>query len=290
MPTTRIQTDRRHLCVLVERAKSALASCEVCELRCGANRLRGEVGPCGLGADSYTYKRHLSLAEEVELLPAYMVYLSGCNMRCRFCIQAPQCFDPCRGELINPRALSQEITDAVKYGAKTITLIGGEPALHPHTILELAAASDRQLPIALKTNLYITPQTLDLLEPVVRIYLVDFKFGRDDCAKRIAGVDRYTHVLTRNLRIVAERGDLFIRHLLMPGHLDCCFKPVAEWVAANLPEAVFELMPGYLPAWRAVADPQMGRTCNIDELEEATSWVCSLGLHTRHGAVHAYSE
>ena len=267
-----------------------MASCEVCELRCGVDRLHGEIGPCGLGPESFTYKRHLSLAEEVELLPAFMVYLSGCNMRCRFCIQAPNCFDPGRGELVDPDGLSLEISHALRRGAKTVTFVGGEPGLHPHTILRVAAAADRQLPIALKTNLYLTPKTLDLLEPVVRIYLVDFKFGSDRCAGRLAGIDRYTEVLKRNLRIVSRRGDLFIRHLLMPGHLDCCFKPVAHWVAAHLPQAVFHLMAGYVPAWRAEADPELGRACNTDELAEASSWVASLGLRASCGVVDAHSE
>lgn len=269
-----------HLHQLAARARAALASCEVCELRCGVDRLAGEVGPCGLGADSYTYKRHFSLAEEVQLLPAYLVYLSGCNMRCRFCIQGQDCFDPRRGEVVQPDSLAAELDRAVGRGAKTISFIGGEPGLHPHTILRVAAASQRRLPIVLKTNLYLTPQTLDLLNGVVRLYLVDFKFGSDGCAQSLAGIDRYTGVLKRNLKIVHRRGQLIVRHLLMPGHLDCCFRPVARWVGEHLPDAVFRLMDGYVPAWRAEGDPALGRSCNANELKTAAAWVRSLGLET----------
>jgi putative pyruvate formate lyase activating enzyme len=271
---------QRDLCDLAERAEASLTSCAVCELRCGVDRLGGEIGPCGLGADSYTYKRHLSLAEEVELLPAYLVYLSGCNMRCRFCIQGHDCFDPRRGERVEPDALAAELEHAVDRGARTISFIGGEPGLHPHTILRVAASARRQIPIVLKTNLYLTPHTLNLLRPVVRLYLVDFKFGSDRCARRLAGIDRYLEVIERNLRIVSTRGDLIIRHLLMPGHLSCCFRPVARWVAEHLPEAVFRLMDGYVPAWRAQGDPMLGRSCNALELAEAASLTQTLGLKT----------
>ena len=269
------------LCERIERAESGLARCEVCELRCGANRLNGEPAPCGLGAQSYTYKRHLSLAEEVELLPAYLVYLSGCNMRCRFCIQGHDCFDPRRGQQVNPGALAAELGCAIDRGAKTITFIGGEPGLHPHTILRVAEAAGRRLPIALKTNLYLTPQTLDLLDGVIGVYVVDYKFGSDICAKSLAGIDRYTGVMQRNLRIVARRGRLIVRHLLMPGHLDCCLRPVARWIADHLPEADFRLMEGYVPAWRAEGYPRLGRTCNASELAEAVALVRALGLKTK---------
>ncbi|MEZ6191412.1 MAG: radical SAM protein [Phycisphaerales bacterium] len=269
------------LCERIERAESGLARCEVCELRCGANRLNGEPAPCGLGAESYTYKRHLSLAEEVELLPAYLVYLSGCNMRCRFCIQGHDCFDPRRGEQVNPDTLAAELGCAIDRGTKTITFIGGEPGLHPHTILRVAEAAGRRMPIALKTNLYLTPKTLDLLDGVVRVYVVDYKFGSDRCAKSLAGIDRYTGVMQRNLRIVARRGQLIIRHLLMPGHLDCCLRPVAEWIADNLPAADFRLMEGYVPAWRAEGDARLGRTCSASELAEAAALVRSLGLNAK---------
>lgn len=269
------------LCERIERAESGLARCEVCELRCGENRLDGGPAPCGLGAESYTYKRHLSLAEEVELLPAYLVYLSGCNMRCRFCIQGHDCFDPRRGEQVNPDTLAAELGCAIDRGAKTITFIGGEPGLHPHTILRVAEAAGRRLPIALKTNLYLTPKTLDLLDGVVSVYVVDYKFGSDRCAKSLAGIERYTGVMQRNLRIVARRGKLIVRHLLMPGHLDCCLRPVAEWIADNLPGADFRLMEGYVPAWRAECDAHLGRTCSASELAEAAALIQSLGLNAK---------
>ena len=42
-----------------------------------------------------------------------------------------------------------------------------------------------------------------------------------------------------------------MRHLLLPGHLACCYRPIAQWMAANLPDVPFSLREGYLPSWRA---------------------------------------
>jgi putative pyruvate formate lyase activating enzyme len=263
-------------------ARRTLQICTVCEVRCGVNRSAGEVGPCGLNGESYVYQRRLSLAEEVELIPAYLVYLSGCNLRCRFCVQGPKCFNPQAGELVEPGDIAADMERAVARGARTVTFIGGEPALHPHLILDVAARFSRPMPLVLKTNLYLTPFTLELLRGAIQLYVVDFKFGDDGCGKLLAGCERYVDVLRRNLLYLqSHREQLLIRHLLMPGHLRCCFEPVARWVAAHLPGVVFRVMTGYVPAWRAERDAVLGRTCRAKEIKEAEDLVRGLRLRTQ---------
>lgn len=264
--------------------RKSLRACDVCEVRCGTNRLAGQVGPCGLTAQSYIYDRRLSLAEEVELLPAYLVYLSACNLRCQFCLQGPGCFNPRGGTVVNPRELARELERAVEDGARTVTFIGGEPGLHPHTILAVAAEFTRPMPLVLKTNLYLTPQTLDVLRGAVKLFVVDFKFGNDGCAFDLAGCPRYLEVLQRNLlQLHCDGQQMLIRHLLMPGHVECCLRPAAEWVAAHLGGAVFRVMSGYVPAWRTERDPVLGRCCDRHELAAAEALVCELGLRDRGG-------
>lgn len=48
---------------------------------------------------------------------------------------------------------------------------------------------------------------------------------------------------------------MLVRHLLMPGHAECCLAPVSRFVAARLPEAAFHVTDGYVPAWRAASAP-----------------------------------
>ncbi|MHC5002020.1 MAG: radical SAM protein [Planctomycetota bacterium] len=274
-----------------ERARATLSRCTLCELRCGADRLRGEPAPCGLGAETWSFKRHLSFAEELELLPSYMVYLDGCNMRCRFCVQGPTCFSPTAGEPVDPATLARELNDAAQAGARSINLLGGEPGLHVHTILAVAAAAPGPLPLVLNSNMYMTPLVLELLDGVVGTYLADFKFGNDECARELAGIDRYVEVVTRNLRIADRQGDLIVRHLLMPGHLDCCLEPVAEWVARHLPDARFSLMEGYVPAWRTVGrGDALGRTVSAAELARARGVVARLGLREASPPCEAPAE
>jgi putative pyruvate formate lyase activating enzyme len=266
------ELDRR-----LQSARAAVQQCELCEIRCGVNRLAGQRGPCGLDADSYVQKRHISLAEEVELLPAYLIYLGGCNFRCRFCVQAPRCFDGTSGQRADSADIAAELAGLTARGVKSVILIGGEPSLHPHTILALARHVPRDLMLVLKTNMYMTPQVLELLDGVVDFYLADYKFGNDRCAHLLAGMDRYTDVVERNLRLASERSRVVVRHLLMPGHLDCCFKPAATWVARNLQGVAFHLLEGYVPAWRAQRDRALGRLVAQQEVLAAHDYLRTLG-------------
>lgn len=277
-------------------AKSSLSACTLCERRCGVNRLAGERAPCGLGDQTYCFKRHLSMAEEVELVPSYMVYLGGCNFRCGFCVQAPVCFDPARGQLVDPVAMATHCIQLVARGVKSINLLGGEPSLHVHTILEVAAAAadlGHVLPLVLNSNFYMTPEVLDLLDGVVSVYLADYKFGNNACAARIAGVDRYVEVLERNLLAARDHAArngaaMLIRHLLMPGHAECCLAPVARFVAAHVPNATFHVMDSYVPAWRAVNAasmyPELAGLLGETDREAAAGVLSSVRL-TREGAL-----
>jgi putative pyruvate formate lyase activating enzyme len=268
---------RQHLAERAVRARSNLAACTLCERRCKVNRLAGETAPCGLAGESRTFKRHMSFGEEIELLPSYLFYFSGCNFRCRFCVQAPTCFAGRSGMLVGAHQAAAEFRRVVDSGARTINLLGGEPSLHLATILDIATASEHPLPLVLNSNMYMTPMVLELLDGVVETIIGDFKFGNDTCAKRLAGVDRYFHIVTRNLRIATKQAPLIVRHLVMPGHLECCLRPVAEWLADNLPDVRLTLMTGYVPPARSNRDAPM-RCLTDDERNRAIRIVeeCSL--------------
>lgn len=278
MTTLLSPIDRAELRDRAERARALLRPCTLCEKRCGVDRLAGERAPCGLDDRTWCFKRHVSYAEELPLLPSYMVYLGGCNFRCRFCVQAPECFDPRMGVQVRPAEVARDLERVVARGARTINLLGGEPGLHLHTILEIAAEAEPPLPLVLNSNMYMTPEVIDLLDGVVEMYLADFKFGNDACARSLAGVDRYVEVVTRNLRSAAARAPVIVRHLLMPGHVECCFRPVVHWLAESLPGVPFTLMTGYVPAWRAGGCGTLGSTLTADERDEAERLVAELGL------------
>ena len=83
------------------------------------------------------------------------------------------------------------------------------------------------------------------------IYLPDLKFGPgtgpDSCGERIGGMPDYWAVVTGCIDRVMDAGHtVLVRHLLMPGHFDCCTAPVLTWLAER-PALAVSLLTQYLP-------------------------------------------
>jgi uncharacterized Fe-S radical SAM superfamily protein PflX len=55
----------------------------------------------------------------------------------------------------------------------------------------------------------------------------------------------------------------------MPGHVDCCWAPVAAWLAEELPGVKVNLRAGFWPAWQSARHPDLRRTVAMDESERA---------------------
>ena len=59
--------------------------------------------------------------------------------------------------------------------------------------------------------------------------------------------------------MTAQSGALLVRHLLMPGHLECCTRPALEWIRATVPTAAVNLMTAYHPfALKGAKGPMRG--------------------------------
>ena len=65
-------------------------------------------------------------------------------------------------------------------------------------------------------------------------------------------------------------GELIIRVLVLPAHLECCTKPILNWIAENLGvETRVNVMFQYRPEWRAYEIPELRRRLTRDERERA---------------------
>ena len=265
----------------LEAAYAQQRCCKLCEHRCGVDRLAGERGPCKAGPVARVFKHRVEYGEEPELVPSHLFYLSGCDLRCAFCIAEANAFDPSRGVELTPEFLRHAVAvSGVRQGVgRWRGGVGGEPTIHLPAILAAMADCPDLAPIVWKSDFYGTCAAFALLERVVDVYVADFKFGNDTCARRIAGVERYLEVVTRNLRLAAGQGDLIVRHLLLPGHHACCFVPMVEWLAANLPGVKFSLRDSYLPRWRAHHFPELARPLERGAARPAMELVREMNLN-----------
>ncbi|MGA2747950.1 MAG: radical SAM protein [Verrucomicrobiota bacterium] len=260
-------------------AREMLGECRFCAHDCGANRLAGPAGLCHAGAETRFFGAQIEVTDELELIPTYAVALSGCDLRCAFCITGAESWNSRAGEWFDAGAIADRAVAALDRGARTVMVLGGEPSVNMHAALELVSHLPGEARLVWKTNAHGGPQARALLDGMFDVWLADFKFGSEACAQRLARISNYVAVARENLRWAAEHSELIVRHLLMPGHLDCCWKPVAAWLAAELPGVKTNLRHGFWPAWQSRRHAELRRTVSETEADAALAWARELGLN-----------
>lgn len=285
-----MEIERSELLRRVEVVRGWYHDCRICPRDCGVDRWAGERGACGLGSEGRWYRELIHLGEEREIVPSHVIYLAGCSFRCAWCSDGGWVRDPFaegtqRLDAAAPgappfSAMVERIAQRRAQGVRNVSFVGGTPDVSLHAVLALLAACPLDTPVVWNTNLWLVPEALALLDGVVDVYLPDHKYGDDDCALRISGVRDYTATLRRSLLQAArQRGRLIVRHLALPGHFECCAKPVLTWLRAALPEAKPNLMLGYYPFDRlGRRDDAPQRMLTAPERQEITAFYRALAF------------
>ncbi|MFX1299102.1 MAG: pyruvate formate lyase-activating protein, partial [Promethearchaeota archaeon] len=102
----------------------------------------------------------------------------------------------------------------------------------------------------------------------------------DKCAEKYSKVQHFFEAVANNHKMAHDEGsgEMIIRHLIMPNHLECCTKPVLNWIIENCPNAVVNVMGQYRPAYQASQYPEINRRPTPKELSEAYEYATKLGI------------
>jgi putative pyruvate formate lyase activating enzyme len=267
----------------IARTAAAYRSCNVCERRCGVDRFTAAgaaEGYCGLGAGGRIFEEVLHFGEEHELIPSHAVYLTGCNFRCVFCMTGdfivPEGVS--RGVALEPAAFAALVARRRAEGATNVNFLGGEPSVNLLAILEGLRACPADTRVVWNTNMYFTEEQAEILRGVVDVYLADWKYGNDACALRYSAAPRYLEVIRRNLRFALDTAEVIVRYLVMPGHNDCCLRPIARMMRDEFRGARLSITDPYVPLFRATRVPGMDRPSTREEAREARAIAAEHGL------------
>lgn len=311
----------------VELSKRMLRHCSFCRWNCRVDRAAGlRHGACQLESDSRVSCYFHHTGEELVFRGTRgsgTVFFTSCNMRCAYCQNGDISHDKENGLQVNPQHVAAMAWQLRMEGCHNINWVGGEPTIHLHTILEAfkrlagekPSAEDLNYvqnlqsdgfhayswekvdahfegefnaPMLWNSNFYMSPEALKLLRPLIDIWLPDFKFGDNKCALSLARTPWYFETVSRNHKLVYDWGeDVVIRHLVLPNHVECCTKPVLEWIAENMPEALVNIMDQYHPDYSCdPSSPQyderyagMARRLFQHEVLESYDYAAALGLH-----------
>jgi len=262
--------EKSYLDLKIEIARRILVSCHFCVRRCKVNRLEGRLGFCRCGSEITISSIFEHLGEEPELVPSGTIFAMGCTMRCKHCQNwtISQWIE--KGKVYKPEELAGEVKTLRLSGCRNANLVGGEPTPWLKDWLETFKHTDINVPVVWNSNTYYSSETAQLLAGFADVYLLDFKYGPGNCAERISEAPNYWEVCTYNHLMAKKFGELIIRVLVLPGHLECCTKPILEWIAENLGvDTRVNVMFQYRPEWRAYEIKELQRRLTRDEIDEA---------------------
>ena len=260
-------------------AARILERCVLCERRCRVNRMAGERGVCKAGLDLVVSSMFDHYGEEPELVPSFTVFTLGCSFRCLHCqnYTISQWLE--NGETLAPATVSAKVDDARRRGARNLNCVGGNPDQYLWPWLKVLLALKENTPIVWNSNAYYSEEEATLLHGAVDVYLLDFKYGNDDCAREISGVDHYTETVTRNHRRAKDSAELIVRVLVLPGHLECCLENILSWIRNNLGASVrVNLMWQYRPEWKAFSRKELSRRLTRSEMLRSLQMARAVGL------------
>jgi len=279
-----------------ELANRMLRHCNFCEWNCRVNRVEGKIGFCRLDQTTSVASFFHHYGEEAPLIGTRdrggsgTIFFESCNSHCLFCqnfdISQPKTKANILGEIVTPKRLAVIAETLARTGAANINYVGGEPTIDLHTIVASLKHMTTSVPLIWNSNMYCTMETMRILADLIDLWLPDFKFWRDDCAKRLMWVGAkasYPDVVKRNHVFAANHGSMIVRHLVMPNHVECCTKPILDFIADTIGDKVLvNVMAQYYPANLVVKDPEkyreIARRPLSIEIQEAYNHARTLGL------------
>jgi putative pyruvate formate lyase activating enzyme len=268
--------------VKIELARRILENCHFCERKCGVDRTRDEKGWCKLGPESRVSSAFIHTGEEAPLVPSGTIFFASCCFSCAFCQNADISTNPDSGDSVQPHELASIAETLYGEGALNINYVGGDPIPNTYSILCSMRFQSSNVTQLWNSNLYCSEDTMRLLGEVIDIWLPDFKYGNDDCALRLSGARDYFAIVSRNHIMAYKSGEVIIRHLVLPNHVECCTYPILDWISKNMPDCMVNLMQQYRPEYRVRARPQdfpdISRRVTPEEMQKVRKRADELGV------------
>jgi putative pyruvate formate lyase activating enzyme len=262
--------EKSYMDLKIEIARRIMSSCHLCARKCGVNRLKGNRGYCGCGSRITVSGIFGHLGEEPELVPSGTVFTLGCTMRCKHCQNWAISQWAEKANIYKPKHLAREVEQLRVSGCRNANLVGGEPTPWLQQWLHTFKHVDINIPVVWNSNSYYSPESATLLAEFADVYLLDFKYGPGQCAKETSDAQDYWETCLYNHLEAKRHGELIIRILVLPNHLECCAKPIVDWIGKNLGvETRVNIMFQYKPEWKAIETPESNRGLTRHEMQRA---------------------
>lgn len=277
----------------VQKLWSMMNPCILCMRNCRVNRLDGELGYCGIGADPLISSVGPHFGEESVLVGhggSGTIFFSGCNLGCVFC-QNYEISHHKGGCSVSITDLVKTMLNLQKMGCVNINLV--TPS-HVSAVcaaaIELARKNGLELPTVYNCGGYDSVETLRLLEGFIDIYMPDVKYAESAVSLELSGAGNYPRV-SREAVIEMHRqvGDLqirnglavhglLVRHLVLPNDQAGSFE-IVDFLAEHIStDTAINVMDQYRPCYKAGEHTLINRKPTKEEIQNVREYAADKGL------------
>ena len=276
--------------------------CQLCPRECGADRIHGQTGFCGMTDELMAARAALHYWEEPCISGTEgsgAVFFSGCTLRCVFC-QNAEIAAGHAGKMLSVDRLADIFLELQEKKANNLNLVTAThflPLILP--ALEKAKAKGFKIPVVYNTGGYEKTEIIKMLDGIVDIWLPDLKYYDTALSSRYSQAKNYfDHASEAISQMVRQTGapvldsdgimqsGVIIRHMVLPGAREDSIR-LLHWIHDNLPKGQYyiSLLSQYTPFFRAAKAnpggsefPEISRRITTFEYEKVLNEAIALGL------------
>ncbi len=275
------------------------SSCVLCPRACKVDRMNGQTGVCGAGANLKVARAALHFWEETCISGTKgsgAVFFSGCALHCVFC-QNEAIAQGVAGKEIEKERLAEIFLELQEQGANNINLVTpGQYIPHIVWAVENARKQGLAIPIVYNTSSYEKVDSLKQLEGIVDIYLPDFKYWSPEIAKKYSHAADYPEIAKAAIAEmvrqqpapvfhedseqdceIMEKG-VIVRQLLLPGQLKDA-KQIVKYLHETYGNQIYlSLMSQFTPLPHVEKYPELNRRVSPRTYEKYIDYCLDLGV------------
>ncbi len=283
-----------------------MSSCTLCPRNCNVNRLAGKTGYCKSPARITAARAALHFYEEPCISGhsgSGAVFFSGCNLQCLFC-QNLQLAKSQVKQAISIERLSDIYLELQDQGANNINLVTGSHYVPQIAVsLERAKTAGLQIPVIYNTSSYEKPETLEMLDGLIDVYLPDLKYCSADISKEFSNAPDYFEVATKAIDemfrqvgpalfsddsspdSIFEYSDnglikkgVIVRHLCMPGLVPDT-KHILRYLHEKYKDDIYiSIMSQYTPLPHVADNDKLNRKLDAKEYARILTFAEKIGI------------
>jgi len=199
-------------------------------------------------------------------------------MRCRYCIEY-KLLNFSGLPSLDTKKFWQETDNLVDSSTNSMEFTNPTESLHGIMHILLDAPSAFRLPLVMNCHFFGSDDFFQLADPITDVWLPDLRYGNNQCAKALSGVDRYMEQATLGIDSICKKGNrVIVRILILPGHISCCIDPALKLLSNYRDLLWVSVLDQYVPEYKAHLVPGIDRRPSKQDIDRVNDLVKKYGL------------